>query len=120
MDNVHQDRIPTNVVIGLVSEAVYSGSTKKNPFNLVNCDVNYAAFLMFLVDGQSRPAQPLEPNFEAGLYASAFNSLPNKQDRTCIKHHVPDRTHRHQEGKFAYRTENVQSTPRICMCYRLW
>jgi hypothetical protein len=73
MDNIFQDKIPTKVVIGLVSESGYSGSTKKNPFNLANWDVNYAAFL---VDGQSRPGQPFQPNYEEGIYASAFNSLP--------------------------------------------
>ena len=83
MDNVFQDKIPTKVVIGLVSEAGYSGTTKKNPFNFANWDVNYAAFL---VDGQSRPAQPFQPNYGAGIYASAFNSLTQKIDRTRIKH----------------------------------
>ena len=67
MDNIFQDKIPTKVVIGLVNESGYSGSSKKNLFNFANWDINYAAFL---VDGQSRPGMPFQPNYEEGLSIS--------------------------------------------------
>ena len=84
MDNVFQDKIPFKVVLGLVSEEAYSGSTKKNPFNFQHCDVNYMAFL---VDGHSRPGEPYQPDDENGAYAGAYTAMSKKyrDDGTYVK-----------------------------------
>ena len=72
IDNVFQDNIPSRVVLALVSESAFNGHQNANPFNFQHFNVNY---LGFLVNGQSRPGQPFQPDYANDNYASAYASV---------------------------------------------
>ena len=61
IDNIFQGDIPSDLIVGLVSEAGYIGSYDKNPFNFQHFNCNYCGFT---VDDISVPAQPFEPLFK--------------------------------------------------------
>lgn len=83
MDDVFQEKIPSRVVIGIVPEQGFVGSFTRNPFNFKNWSVNY---LGFLVDGQTRPGQPYQPDFQNGAFMAPYLALGQKykDDRTWI------------------------------------
>ena len=72
VDDVFQGSCPQQVLVGLVSSSAYSGSYATNPFNFKHYKCNFAAFY---VDGQSVPARPLQPDFQANNYIDAYISL---------------------------------------------
>ena len=51
-DNIFHGEVPSKIIIGLVSNAAYSGDYTKNPFNFQNMGLNY---LEINVDGQPVP-----------------------------------------------------------------
>ena len=85
MDDLFQDKIPSKVVIGMVPEQAYSGSTSRNPFNFQNWDVNY---ISFLVNGHSRPGQPFQPDYDNNMYMTPYVAMAKKyrDDGTRVKH----------------------------------
>ena len=60
------------IIIGVVSNAAYSGDYTKNPFNFQNMGFNY---LEINVDGQPVPNRPFRPNFFENDYAASYLSL---------------------------------------------
>ena len=71
-DNIYHGKIPSKLIIALVSNSSYSGSYDKNPFFFKHMDLNY---LEVTVDGQSVPNRALSPNFEGGDFVSSYLSL---------------------------------------------
>ena len=65
-------KIPTKVIIGLVSNEAFVGAWQKNPFNFTHMDLNSACLV---VDGCPLPTQPWQPDFKWGLYAETYHSL---------------------------------------------
>ena len=78
-DNIFHGKVPSKIVVGLVSNAAYSGDYTKNPFNFQNMDLNY---MELSVDGQPVPNRPFKPNFNEKDYVASYLSLvPNDSDR---------------------------------------
>jgi len=75
MDDCFQNKIPSKVVIAIVSSEAYAGSPKLNPFNFKHWDVSY---LDFMVNGQSRPGQPFMPDFENRSYMSTYLAMASE------------------------------------------
>lgn len=63
---------PSSVIVGIVSSEAYVGSYHKNPYNFANFDLS---FLELMVNGNSVPGQPFQPNYKSGDYTSCFLSL---------------------------------------------
>ena len=78
VDNIFQDSVPSRLVIGLVYGAAYSGSYTKNPFNFDSMKLNY---LDFLVQGQSKPGLPFQPDYEKRQYTSVSAALNRGKQR---------------------------------------
>lgn len=73
LDNVYLGQLPTRVILGLVSNKAFNGSSKHNPYNFDHYNVN---FLALYVDGQQVPAKALQPDFATdGLYAQCYHTL---------------------------------------------
>lgn len=72
VDDMYQGLVPNRLIIGLVSSGGYMGDYKKSPFKFQTYDCN---FVGLYVDGQSLPAQPLQPNFKAENYVDCYNTL---------------------------------------------
>ena len=71
-DYLFQGEIPTRLIVGLTSSAAFNGTINKNPFNYKNMSL---LFLSFYVDGESRPAMPLTPNYKTNNYISEYLTL---------------------------------------------
>ena len=71
-DNIYHGKIPSKLIIAIVSNSSYSGSYDKNPFFFKHMNLNY---LEVTVDGQSVPNRALSPNFEGGDFVSSYLSL---------------------------------------------
>ena len=71
-DNIYHGKVPSKLIIGMLSNAAYSGDFSKNLFNFKHMDANY---LEVTVDGQPVPNRPLKPNFSENNYASLYLSL---------------------------------------------
>ena len=71
-DNIFHGKVPSKIIIGMVSNAAYSGNYGQNPFNFKNMSTNY---LEVTVDGQPVPNRPLKPNFTENDYVSSYLSL---------------------------------------------
>ena len=71
-DNIYHCKIPSKLIIALVSNSAYSDSYDKNPFFFNHMNLNY---LEVTVDGQSVSNRALSPNFEAGDFVSSYLSL---------------------------------------------
>ena len=78
-DNIYHGKVPSKLVIGMISNAGYSGDYDKNPFDFKHMNLNY---LEVTVDGQPVPNRALTPNFEKGDFVSSYLSLlDNNYDR---------------------------------------
>jgi len=75
MDNLFQEKVPSRVVVGVVPEQAYSGSTSRNPFNFQHWHVNY---ISFLVNGHPRPGQPFEPDYDNRGYMAPYIAMAKK------------------------------------------
>ena len=71
-DNIFHGKVPSNIIVGMVSNAAYSGDYSRNPFNFENMEANY---LEVTVDGQPVPNRPLKPNYPEKDYVSSYLSL---------------------------------------------
>ena len=71
-DDLFQGEVPTRLIVGLTSSAAFNGTINKNPFNFKNMNLS---FLSFYVDGESRPAMPLTPNYKTNNYISEYLTL---------------------------------------------
>ena len=71
-DNIFHGKVPSKMIIGMVSNSAYSGDFSKNPFNFKHMDANY---LEVTVDGQPVPNRPYKPNYEENDYVSSYLSL---------------------------------------------
>ena len=71
-DDLFQGEVPTRVIVALSSSAAFNGTINKNPFNFENWNLN---FLAFYVDGESRPATPLTPNYKTNNYTPEYLTL---------------------------------------------
>lgn len=56
-------RMPKLVIVGFVANSAYNGTYKENPFNFTHANVTQLAMYR---EGESVPARPLTPSFEAG------------------------------------------------------
>ena len=54
-DNIFHGKVPSKIIIGMVSNVAYSGDFNKNPFNFQNMNANY---LDVTVDSQPVPNRP--------------------------------------------------------------
>ena len=73
LDNIYQGRIPSRIIMALVSTKAMVGDMSKNPFNFQHFNVNY---LDVIVNGKSLPLdRPLEPDFEKGQCSMAYYTL---------------------------------------------
>ena len=78
-DNIYYGKVPSKLIIGIGSNAGYSGEYDKNPFDFKHMNLNY---LEVTVDGQPVPNRALTPNFEKGYFVSSYLSLlDNNYDR---------------------------------------
>ena len=72
-DNIFHGKVPSKIVVGLVSNAAYFGDYSKN------LDLNY---MELSVDGQPVQNRPFKPNFNEKDYVASYLSLlPNDSDR---------------------------------------
>ena len=71
--NVFSGQIPSRVVIAMVDNDAFNGSYLKNPFNFKHYNLTY---LTLLLDGQQgHYIIPMEPNYGAHKYLTAYNTL---------------------------------------------
>ena len=71
-DDIFQGLVPSKLVVGLVSSAAYNGDYTRNPLNFQPYDCNSVGLY---VDGQSYPAQPLQPNYDADQFVDCYRTL---------------------------------------------
>ena len=72
VENMFQSKVPSRLVVSLVSSKAYNGNYTKNPYNFAHFNMN---MIDFQVDNISRPGRPLIMNFDNGNYCSAYNNL---------------------------------------------
>ena len=72
ISNAFVGQLPTRIMLGFVSNAVYNGSISKNPFKFSNYNLNY---LCALNGGQIIPSKLYQPNFGNDMYARSYLSL---------------------------------------------
>jgi hypothetical protein len=76
MDFVHENlftgTMPTRLVIGMVDNDAFNGSYVKNPYNFKH--YNLTQMKVFL-DGQQQYIKPIETNYGANQYITAYMSL---------------------------------------------
>ena len=80
-DNLFLGKIPDKLYVCMVASAAYEGSFQRNPFNFQHFNLSY---LSFLLNNQSVPAQPLQPQFDDKLYASSYDTLFTPQNKPNI------------------------------------
>ena len=71
-DDLWQGELPTRVVIAMTSSAAFNGTINRNPFNFEHM---YTNFIAMYVDGESKPATPLTPNFKTNNFTAEYLSL---------------------------------------------
>ena len=71
-DDTFQGLVPSKLVVGLVSSAAYTGDYSRNPLNFQTYDCSSVGLY---VDGQSYPAQPLQPNYSADQFVDCYRTL---------------------------------------------
>ena len=83
-DDLFQGEVPQQLMVGVVSSAAHHGNYGKNPYNFEHVNCNHVGFY---VDGQSVPADPLQPNYKANNYIEAYHRMsdPNHQRTVQIQ-----------------------------------
>ena len=71
-DDLFQGDVPNRLVIGCVSSRAFNGAYNKSPFRFYHYHCNY---VNFMVDGQSVPSRPLQPDYENNTYLEAYQTL---------------------------------------------
>ena len=76
-ENLFLGQLPKRLVVAMVENAAFNGSSDKNPFNFRHFDCN---FLALYAEGQQIPAKPLQPNFERNKSVRSYLSLFSGMD----------------------------------------
>ena len=71
-ENLFTGQLPTRLVIGCVDNDSFNGRYAKNPYNFKNYDLRQ---LKVYLDGQQHSLIPIEPNFDANHYITAYSNL---------------------------------------------
>jgi len=72
-EKLFSGQLPTRIVIGLVTNQAFNGHREQNPFNFRNFNLQEIALYL---DGQQQHAvRPIQPNFAAGQYIRAYNTI---------------------------------------------
>ena len=71
-DNLFQFEKPDKILVGFVPSAAFQGSYTRNPFNILNLDINNIALY---VDDISTPSQPMKLSFDDLDYKQAYFNL---------------------------------------------
>jgi hypothetical protein len=71
-ESLFSGQVPIRLVCGLVLNTAYNGTYNTNPFNFRHFN---ATEIRLYIDGQQSTVRPLTPNFAAGTYLPAYNSL---------------------------------------------
>ena len=71
-ENVITGQLPRRIVLAFVSNSAFNGNPKQNPYNFKHFNLN---FLSLHNGSQVIPSQPLTPNYAAGEYLQAYNTL---------------------------------------------
>jgi len=72
-EKLFSGQIPTLIVIGLVRNDAFNGTTTRNPFNFQN--FNLSEFSVYSDGQQQHGIKPLTMHFERSLFARGFNAL---------------------------------------------
>ena len=70
--DLFQGNIPTHLVVAMVNSKAFSGDYTLNPYNIQNYKLNSLAVRL---DDESFPGKPLQMNFPAWNYVSAYNTM---------------------------------------------
>jgi len=71
-ENLFSGQLTTRLVIGCVDNEAFNGTYAKKTFNLKHYDLTQ---LKLYLDGQQQHIKPLEPNYRANQYITAYMSL---------------------------------------------
>ena len=71
-ESLFTGQLPTRLVLGLVDNDAFNGSYAKNPFNFKHYNLSQ---LQVYLDGQQQNVRPLELNYAANEYVSAYLTL---------------------------------------------
>ena len=71
-ENLFTGQLPTRLVIGCVDNDAFNGRYSKNPYNFKHYDLRQ---LKVYLDGQQHSLIPIEPNFAANHYITAYANL---------------------------------------------
>ena len=71
-ENLFTGQLPTRLVIGCVDNDAFNGRYSKNPYNFKHYDLRQ---LKVYLDGQQHSLIPIEPNFTANHYITAYANL---------------------------------------------
>ena len=77
-NNLHQDVLPTKIVLGLVNNVAHVGNYKFNPFNFHHYDVSE---MTLKINGQVVDGRPLYLNFDNDVYNDGYWSLCRAMDQ---------------------------------------
>jgi len=72
-EKVISGQLPTRLVAGLVSNSVFIGSRRHNPFNFQH--YNLSEIAVYLDGQQQHVLKPIQPNYDGNLYIRAYNSM---------------------------------------------
>ena len=72
-EKLFSGKLPTRIVIGLVSNRAFNGHVGSNPFNFQH--FNLSEIGLYLDGQQQHAVRPIQPDYEHGLYIRAYNSL---------------------------------------------
>lgn len=68
-DNLFHGVLPDRIIVGLVDNDAFNGSTEKNPFNFQHKNMTEIGFL---VNGTAHPLSMIPVNFDTGDYHTAY------------------------------------------------
>lgn len=72
IDNIILGQLPKRIIVGFVRNSAFNGNRRQNPFNFEHFGISH---ISMYVDGTQVPSRQLQPNFNNGLYAEAYQSL---------------------------------------------
>lgn len=103
--NAFIGQLPSRIILGLVSNTSFNGSSNKNPFKFRHYNLSY---LCVLNDGRMIPAKPYQPNYDNNLYARSYMSLFTDLNRY---HTSPNINISFEEYKQGYTLYSIDLTP---------
>lgn len=80
-ENIYNGTIPSEIVLGFIDSAAFSGSFHSNPLIFNHYNINH---LEVSVDGISVPKAALTPNFEKEDFADAYSGLFKDNDEQAL------------------------------------